>query len=116
MEASGANWQMLTFGGLVHSFCEPENPVPGIAEYNAAAAQELAYALHRNANALHQLEFYYPQMQQVLHQEHGGLTGMDMSMIPVAQQMQQAQQRQQFQSAPQAKAGQRLNFEAGGYQ
>ena len=40
MEAVGAKWQMLTFGGLVHSFCEPENPVPGIAEHDAAAARQ----------------------------------------------------------------------------
>lgn len=44
MEAVGAKWQMLTFGGLVHSFCEPENPVPGIAEYDAAAARQ-SYAM-----------------------------------------------------------------------
>jgi dienelactone hydrolase len=40
METAGARWQMLTFGGLVHSFCEPENPVPGIAQYDAAAARQ----------------------------------------------------------------------------
>jgi dienelactone hydrolase len=44
MEMAGANWQFLTFGGLVHSFCEPENPVPGVAEYNAAAARQ-SYAM-----------------------------------------------------------------------
>ena len=31
---------MLTFGHLVHSFCEPEGDVPGIAEYNEAAARQ----------------------------------------------------------------------------
>lgn len=35
-EAVGAKWHMLTFGVLVHSFCEEENPVPGIAEFDAA--------------------------------------------------------------------------------
>jgi dienelactone hydrolase len=40
MEAVGANWQMLTFGGLVHSFAEEESMVPGIAEFNAAAARQ----------------------------------------------------------------------------
>ncbi len=44
MEAVGAKWQMLTFGGLVHSFCEEENPVPGIAEFDAAAARQ-SYAM-----------------------------------------------------------------------
>ncbi len=44
MEAAGAKWQMLVFGGLLHSFCEPESDVPGIACYNAGAAQQ-SYAL-----------------------------------------------------------------------
>ncbi|WP_052402103.1 dienelactone hydrolase family protein [Muricoccus aerilatus] len=38
MDAAGANWRMMTFGGLVHSFCEEDAAVPGIAEYNEAAA------------------------------------------------------------------------------
>jgi dienelactone hydrolase len=40
MDAAKANWQMLVFGGLVHSFCETEADVPGIAEYNAPAARQ----------------------------------------------------------------------------
>jgi dienelactone hydrolase len=44
MEAAKASWQMLTFGHLVHSFCEPEANVPGIAEYNDVAARQ-TYAL-----------------------------------------------------------------------
>jgi dienelactone hydrolase len=40
MEAAKASWQMLTFGHLVHSFCEPEANVPGIAEYNEAASRQ----------------------------------------------------------------------------
>ena len=44
MEASGAKWQMLVFGGLLHSFCEPESDVPGIARYDAGAARQ-AYAM-----------------------------------------------------------------------
>ncbi len=40
MESVGANWQMLTFGGLVHSFAEEENKVPGIAEFDAVAARQ----------------------------------------------------------------------------
>jgi dienelactone hydrolase len=40
MDAVKAKWQMLTFGGLLHSFCESEADVPGIAEYNAPAAAQ----------------------------------------------------------------------------
>ena len=40
MEASGAKWQMLIFGGLLHSFCEVESDVPGIARYDAGAARQ----------------------------------------------------------------------------
>lgn len=44
LEGVGAKWQMLSFGGLVHSFCEEENNVPGIAEFDAAAARQ-SYAM-----------------------------------------------------------------------
>ena len=47
MEAAGAHWQMLTFGGLVHSFAESEANVKGVAEYNAAAARQ-SYAMIDN--------------------------------------------------------------------
>jgi len=40
MEAAKVNWQMLTFGHALHSFCEPESNVPGIAQYNEAAARQ----------------------------------------------------------------------------
>ena len=40
MEAAGAKWQMLVFGGLLHSFCELESDVPGIARYDAGAARQ----------------------------------------------------------------------------
>ena len=40
MEASGAKWQMTVFGGLLHSFCEIESDVPGIACYDAGAARQ----------------------------------------------------------------------------
>ena len=40
MDAAGAKWQMLVFGGLLHSFSEAEALVPGIAEYNAPAARQ----------------------------------------------------------------------------
>jgi dienelactone hydrolase len=39
MTAARAKWQMLVFGGLVHSFSEAEANVPGIAEYNEPAAR-----------------------------------------------------------------------------
>lgn len=44
MEACGAKWQMLTFGGLLHSFSEIESDVPGIARYDAGAARQ-SYAM-----------------------------------------------------------------------
>jgi dienelactone hydrolase len=40
MEGSGAKWQMLVFGGLLHSFSEIESDVPGIARYDAGAARQ----------------------------------------------------------------------------
>jgi dienelactone hydrolase len=40
MDAAKAHWQMLVFGGLLHSFSESEAHVPGIAEYNAPAARQ----------------------------------------------------------------------------
>lgn len=40
MDAAKAKWQMLVFGGLLHSFCETEAAVPGIAEYNEPAARQ----------------------------------------------------------------------------
>jgi dienelactone hydrolase len=40
MDAVKAKWQMQVFGGLLHSFCESEAHVPGIAEYNAPAARQ----------------------------------------------------------------------------
>ena len=40
MEAAGANWQMLDFGGRLHSFAEEESLMPGIAQYDAGAAHQ----------------------------------------------------------------------------
>ena len=40
MEASAAKWQMLVFGGLLHSFSEAETDMPGIAAYDAGAARQ----------------------------------------------------------------------------
>lgn len=40
MDAAGAKWQMLIFGGLVHSFSETEASLRGLAEYNEPAAHQ----------------------------------------------------------------------------
>jgi dienelactone hydrolase len=40
MDAAKAKWQMLVFGGLLHSFSEAEANMPGIAEYNEPAARQ----------------------------------------------------------------------------
>ena len=40
MEQSGAKWQMLVFGGLLHSFSEAESNVPGIGQYDPGAARQ----------------------------------------------------------------------------
>src|SRR4051812_25368753 len=47
MDGVKAKWQMLTFGSLVHSFCESDAHVPGIAEYNAPAARQSYRLLDR---------------------------------------------------------------------
>jgi dienelactone hydrolase len=44
MEAAGAKWQMTVFGGLLHSFCEAESDVPGIACFDPGAARQ-SYAM-----------------------------------------------------------------------
>jgi len=38
MTAAGSKWQMLTFGGVLHSFSEEETNVPGISQFDSAAA------------------------------------------------------------------------------
>ena len=40
LDAVEANWQMLDFGGRLHSFAEEETMMKGIAEYNAPAARQ----------------------------------------------------------------------------
>jgi dienelactone hydrolase len=40
MDGVAANWQMLDFGGRVHSFTEEETMMPGMAEYHAGAAHQ----------------------------------------------------------------------------
>jgi dienelactone hydrolase len=38
LDGVGANWQLLEFGGRLHSFAEEETMTQGIAEFNAPAA------------------------------------------------------------------------------
>jgi dienelactone hydrolase len=40
LDGSGANWQMLDFGGRLHSFSEQETMMAGVAEYHAGAAHQ----------------------------------------------------------------------------
>jgi dienelactone hydrolase len=40
LDAAGANWQMLDFGGRLHSFSEEETDMPGVAKYDAGAAHQ----------------------------------------------------------------------------
>ena len=40
MDGAGANWQMLDFGGRLHSFAEEETMMKGMAEYHAGAAHQ----------------------------------------------------------------------------
>jgi dienelactone hydrolase len=40
LDAANANWQMLDFGGRLHSFSEQETRMPGVAEYHAGAAHQ----------------------------------------------------------------------------
>jgi dienelactone hydrolase len=40
LDGAEANWQMLDFGGRLHSFAEEETMMKGIAEYHAGAAQQ----------------------------------------------------------------------------
>jgi dienelactone hydrolase len=40
MDGAGVNWQMLDFGGRLHSFTEEETMMKGIAEFHAGAAHQ----------------------------------------------------------------------------
>jgi len=40
LDGAEANWQMLDFGGRLHSFTEEEANVPGVAQYDAGAAHQ----------------------------------------------------------------------------
>jgi dienelactone hydrolase len=51
MEAAGVKWQMSVFGGLLHSFCEVESDVPGIACFDPGAARQCYRMIDDFANA-----------------------------------------------------------------
>lgn len=40
LDGAEANWQMLDFGGRLHSFSEEETDMPGVAKYHAGAAHQ----------------------------------------------------------------------------
>jgi dienelactone hydrolase len=40
LDAAGARWQMLNFGGRIHSFAEEETSLAGRAQYDAGAAHQ----------------------------------------------------------------------------
>ncbi|MEW6450634.1 MAG: dienelactone hydrolase family protein [Pseudomonadota bacterium] len=40
LDGVGANWQLLDFGGRLHSFAEEETKMAGVAEYHAGAAHQ----------------------------------------------------------------------------
>ncbi len=40
MDGVGADWQLLNFGGRLHSFSEEETMMKGVAEFNAPAAHQ----------------------------------------------------------------------------
>jgi len=45
MDGVGANWQLLDFGGRLHSFAEEETMMKGVAEYHAGAAHQTFWML-----------------------------------------------------------------------
>lgn len=47
MRAAGADWQLVAYGGAVHSFSEPEAAMPGKAEYHPVVARR-AFAAMRS--------------------------------------------------------------------
>ena len=45
MSAAGVDWQLLSYGGAVHSFTDPDAKRPGVAEYNARVARRAFAAM-----------------------------------------------------------------------
>jgi dienelactone hydrolase len=46
LDSAEANWQILDFGGRLHSFTEEEADVPGVSKYDAGAAHQTYRMLH----------------------------------------------------------------------
>ncbi|MDU9023900.1 dienelactone hydrolase family protein [Pseudomonas corrugata] len=46
MNAAGVDWQLLSYGGAVHSFTDPHANVPGKMMYNAKVAKRAFRAMH----------------------------------------------------------------------
>lgn len=45
MSAAGVDWQLLSYGGAVHSFTDPEANRPGVAQYNPKVARRAFAAM-----------------------------------------------------------------------
>lgn len=45
MRAAGADWQLVSYGGAVHSFAEPDAAMPGKAEYHPLVARRAFAAM-----------------------------------------------------------------------
>lgn len=46
MNAAGVDWQLLSYGGAVHSFTDPEANVPGTMMYDAKTAKRAFVSMH----------------------------------------------------------------------
>lgn len=46
MDAAGVDWQLLSYGGAVHSFTDPHAKVPGMMMYDAKIARRAFLAMH----------------------------------------------------------------------
>jgi dienelactone hydrolase len=46
MNAAGVDWQLLSYGGAVHSFTDPQANVPGKMMYDAKTAGRAFQAMH----------------------------------------------------------------------
>jgi dienelactone hydrolase len=46
MNAAGVDWQLLSYGGAVHSFTDPHANVPGKMMYDAKTAKRAFAAMH----------------------------------------------------------------------
>lgn len=46
MNAAGVDWQLLSYGGAVHSFTDPHANVPGMMMYDARTAGRAFTSMH----------------------------------------------------------------------